>query len=212
MAVCRIQLPGRENRLAETPFYHLAPLVQTLAEILEPQLHLPFAIFGHSMGALICFELARQLRRQYGIGPVHLFVAGHRAPHLPDPHPPIHQLPDDALAEELIRLKGAFGEIFQHSELRQLVLPLMRADLSVCETYAYVDESPLGCPISVFSGREDSRVTEAEVAAWQTQTTASFRLRMVPGDHFFLHTAEIFLLQALAQDLASSLSSIGGND
>ena len=101
--LCAVQLPGRETRLREKPFVRLPALVRAVRESLRPYLHKPFAFFGHSMGALVSFELTRELRRARLPGPVHLFASGHRAPHLPDPDPPIHQLPASAMVAELRR-------------------------------------------------------------------------------------------------------------
>ena len=205
IAAERIQLPGRENRLAEPPFDRLAPLVDALASVLQAHCDLPFALFGHSMGALIAFEVARELRRRHALCPVHLFVSAHRAPQLPNPHAPVHSLCDDALAEELVRLNKDSADVFRNAELRQLLLPLLRADLAVCETYAYADEAPLDCPISAFAGSDDARVSVSEIAAWGAQTKASFKLKVVDGDHFFLQSAEAFLQDAISADLAGSI-------
>jgi surfactin synthase thioesterase subunit len=204
--VCPVQLPGRENRFREAPFTQLSPLVQTLSQVILPYLNLPFAFFGHSMGALIGFELARELRRQYRKGPVHLFVSGYRAPHLPDPDPPIHQLPESLFLEELRNLHGTPEQILQNAELMQIMLPFLRADFAVCETYAHIHEYPLDCPISAFGGREDSQLSYDELIAWRDQTSSSFSLRMVPGNHFFLLNAQAHLWQAVLHDLMLSMN------
>src|SRR5205814_4666171 len=143
---CPIQLPGRESRLLEAPFSQLFSLIEPVAQALLPYLDMPCAFFGHSMGALVSFELARYLRRQHGLSPVHLFVSGRRAPQLSDPDPPIHPLPEAEFLEELRSLKGTPEEVLQNTELLQLLLPLLRADFAVCETYAYAPETPLLCP------------------------------------------------------------------
>lgn len=110
--------------------------------------YLPFAFFGHSLGALLSFELARYLRRQYGLSPAHLFVSGHRAPQLPNDEPPIHALPEPELLVELRRFNGTPEEVLNHEELRQLILPILRADFAIYETYVYEEDDPLDCPIS----------------------------------------------------------------
>ncbi len=135
--VCPVELPGRGTRLKETPFTRLLPLVQALAQALLPHLDKPFAFFGHSMGALISFELTRQLRRLYGLVPLHLFVSAHRAPQLPDPDPPIHTLPEAEFMEELRCLNGTPKEVLEQPELMELMLPILRADFALCETYIY---------------------------------------------------------------------------
>ena len=197
--VCPVQLPGRELKLNEPPINRLSPLVETLAQVLLPYLNMPFAFFGHSMGGLISFELARQLRKERKPCPVHLFVSAYRAPQLPDPDPPIHQLPEDEFVAELRNIGGTPENILQDAELKNLFLPLLRADIAVCETYKYTDEAPLDCPISVFGGTQDGEVNQEELAAWSNQTCASFNLCMFPGDHFFLHSAHALVLQVLAR-------------
>lgn len=202
---CAVQLPGREDQLRQAPFTQLSLLEQTLAQVLEPYLHIPLVLFGHSMGGLISFELARQLRRQRQPTPVHLFVSGHHAPQLPDPNPPIHQLPDPAFVAELRRLNGTPETVLQNSELMEVFLPVLRADFAICETYKYSIEAPLDCPLSVFGGLRDDRVSRDELAAWRSQTSASFTLDMFPGNHFFLESERAIFVRALAQHLQQHL-------
>lgn len=206
--VCPVQLPGRENRLGEAPFTRLEPLVQTLDRLLRPYLDRPFAFFGHSMGALIAFELAHRLG-QNTLGPIRLFVSGHSAPQIPRRRPPIHQLPDSELVEALRDFGGTPEAVLQHPELMELLLPTLRADFSVVETYVYSPHEPLACPISVFGGLQDSEVSRDDLNVWCDQTRSSCTVRMFPGNHFFLHGAQDLLLRAVAQDLTWMLSSMG---
>jgi len=199
--VCPVQFPGREMRLMETPFTRLAPLVETLAQVLGPVLDKPFAFFGHSLGALISFELARQLRRSSGIQPVRLLVSANRAPHVPPRFRPIHDLPEAEFLLELRRLNGIPRKVLEHAEIMQIMLPILRADFSVYETYVYSTEPPLDCFISSFGGLQDPRVSRGDLEAWGDQTSTSFSLRMFPGDHFYLNTAQPLLLDALSQEL-----------
>lgn len=205
IAVCPLQLPGRENRLLEEPISSMSALVEALGRGLEPFLHMPFAIFGHSMGALIGFELAHYIRRRYGYVPLHFFASGCRAPQVPDPDPPIHQLPDALLVEELRQFRGTPEEVLQHHELVQLLLPTLRADFALCETYQYEPVELLPCPISVFGGMQDKEVAQSDLLAWEEQTESSFKLRLFAGNHFFINSARNLLLQALAQDVLRSL-------
>ncbi len=199
--VCAVQLPGRGTRLMEPPFTQLSPIIQALAGALFPLLDKPFAFFGHSLGALVSFELARQLRRQYTVQPVHLFVSADRAPQIPNRDPPVHSLPEGEFLVELLRLKGTPREVLEEKELMQIMLPVLRADFAVYETYVYSTEPPLNCPISVFGGLQDHRVTRGDLEAWRDQTSVSFSLRMLPGDHFFLNTTQPVLLRALSEEL-----------
>jgi medium-chain acyl-[acyl-carrier-protein] hydrolase len=201
--VCPVQLPGRGTRLTEPPFTQLSRLVQALAEALFPLLDKPFAFFGHSLGALVSFELARQLRRLHGVGvqPVHLFVSADRAPQIPYRDLPIHSLPEGQFLVELRRLKGTPREALEDEELMQSMLPVLRADFAVYETYVFSTEPPLNCPISTYGGLQDHKVSRGDLEAWRDQTSVSFSLRMFPGDHFFLNTTQPVLLRVLSQEL-----------
>lgn len=199
--VCAIELPGRGSRLMERPFTRLEPLIQELTPVLLPYLNKPFAFFGHSMGALVSFELARILRKEYGLSPVHLFVSGRRAPQVPDPDPPIHTLPEREFLDELRRYNGTPESVLENAELMQLFLPTLRADFAVLETYVYTPEPLLDCPITAFGGLEDWKASCDDLEAWREQTNAEFSLQMFPGDHFFIHSAQPLLLQLLSRRL-----------
>src|SRR5258708_6849949 len=133
--LCLVQLPGRENRIQETPITRLPVLVQMMADALGPAMTGQFAFFGHSMGALVAFELARELRRQGRRMPQYLFASGHRGPQLENTSRRLHMLPDDELIQELAEMNGTPAEILDNKEFMQLVLPIFRADLELCETY-----------------------------------------------------------------------------
>lgn len=202
-----IRLPGRESRMREAPYVRLAPLVEDLAEVLSPYLDEPFVFFGHSMGALIAFELARHLRRQNMTQPLHLFASGHRAPQIPDPDPPLYQLPDAEFVKEMReRYNGIPQPILDSNELLQLFLPVIRSDVTILDTYHYTDEALLECPISAYGGENDPWVSYDQLDAWRDQTQSTFSLRMYPGDHFYLQSAQASLLQVLTNDLARFLT------
>ncbi|MGH2506509.1 MAG: thioesterase II family protein [Ktedonobacteraceae bacterium] len=199
--ICPVQFPGRENRLTEQAFTQVEPLIQDLYNAISPYLDKPFAFFGHSMGALVSFELTRYLRQKAGLSPQHLCVSAHRAPHLPDRHTPIYQLPYPEFREELRHLNGTPEGVLQNEELMQLLLPTLRADFTLCETYTYDPQEPLACPIAVFGGTEDDKITSAELQAWHDQTQNAFVLHMLPGDHFFIHSTRELLLRTLSKIL-----------
>ena len=206
--VCPVQLPGRERRLRERAFTRMTPLVQEIAKAMLPHLDKPFAFFGHSMGAIISFELARHLRRDYGLEPEQLFVSGRRAPQIPDTGPPTYHLPEEEFVEELRRLNGTPKEVLEHTELLGLLLPLLRADFELIQTYRYIAEPPLDCPISAFGGLQDDEAGRNLLEGWEEQTTASFALHMFPGDHFFLHSSQGILLQTLCQELEQLVDKV----
>jgi medium-chain acyl-[acyl-carrier-protein] hydrolase len=196
-----ILLPGHEANHGEGLFSSISPLVDLLVPTIASYQSTPFVFFGHSMGALVSFELARQLRRQRIPGPVHMIVSGHRAPQLRDPRPILHQLPDREFQHELRELGGTPETVLQNPELMELLLPVLRADFALCESYLYAAEEPLDCSITAFGGNNDLKVSREELSAWQTQTRKSFSLRMFPGGHFFVQTAEMLVLRILADDL-----------
>ncbi|PMB28391.1 putative thioesterase [Fischerella thermalis CCMEE 5319] len=202
--VCSIELPGRLKQMKSPPFTGMEPLVSAIAPILLPYLDKPFAFFGHSMGGLLSFELARQLRREHNLTPVHLFVSASRAPQIPSPKPPIHALPETEFKEELRRLNGTPASVLENTELMHLLTPILRADFAVLETYVYIQEPPLECSITAFGGLEDQEVSLQELEGWRSQTQNSFQLQMFSGDHFFIHSAQSLLIEDLARDLRAS--------
>jgi medium-chain acyl-[acyl-carrier-protein] hydrolase len=202
--LCPVQLPGRENRLNEPPYRGLRPLLHALAPSLQPYLDVPFAFFGHSLGALVGFELARRFRRQHLPTPVHLFVSGREAPQIRDLDPPIHALPEAAFIEKLRRYDGTPVALLENPDIMAVFLPTLRADFALSETYVYDDEAPLACPISAFGGLQDAEVSQADLTAWRHQTGGRFALRLFLGGHFFLREQQPALLQAVFQDLRES--------
>lgn len=205
--VCAVQLPGRGSRLMEEPFTEMGALVPVLAENLQPYLTIPFAFFGHSLGAFISFELARYLRTKAMPEPQALFVSGAPAPQLRRSEPPLHDLPESELIKELRKFNGTPNEVLEHAELMQLMLPTLRADFTLLETYSYKTSKPLDCPIIAFGGTRDHSVTAALVEAWRAQTNTSFSRRMVPGDHFFVNTNRKQLLLLISRQLSRRLSA-----
>ncbi len=203
--VCAVQLPGRENRLMEEALRDVPAAVKALADVLGPSLVEPWALFGHSMGALIGFELLRELRRRGVRAPRHFFASGYRAPHVPDPHPPIYDLPDNEFVEEMNRRYDAVPPAARESaELMELFLPGLRADISVCDTYAYSEDDPLDCPISACGGEQDEQVARADLEAWAVQTSASFDLSLFPGGHFFIESARDEVLASISTTLSEA--------
>ncbi len=199
--VAAIQLPGREGRIRETPYLSIPQLVPALADELLDGTFAPFAIFGHSVGTLIAFEVCRFLRSRALGQPVELFVSAHAAPQIPYPGPYIHQLPDADFVEELRRYHGTPEAVFQSAELLAMVLPPLRADFTMLETYRYERQEPFSFPITAFAGREDNEAPAALIEPWTAQTSADFELLTLPGDHFFLHSARDRLLRALVTRL-----------
>jgi medium-chain acyl-[acyl-carrier-protein] hydrolase len=199
--VIPVELPGRGNRLKEQPFVSLPELIDVLAGAILPLLDSPVAFFGHSMGAVIAFELARCLRRQHATEPQAIFVSGRHAPQIQDPDPVTYNLPRDEFIEELGKLDGTPKEVLEHAELMELMIPLLRADFQVIQTYEYRAEPPLRCRIIGYGGLQDPDVTRDLIQPWEEQTNSFFGLHMLPGDHFFIRSSQRLLLGLLSQDL-----------
>ena len=199
--VCPIQLPGRGMRLSEPPYNKLGPLIESLTPALKPFLNKPFALFGHSMGGLICYELTRALRVRYGLEPRRLFLAGRQAPPFHDRSAATYDLPEPEFIEQLRVLNGTPPEVLAQPELRRFLVPLLRAEFELCQTYVYEPGPLLDCPVSVFGGLDDGEVSYEELDSWREYTTGECSLRMLPGDHFFVQTSKTQLLAMLSEDL-----------
>jgi medium-chain acyl-[acyl-carrier-protein] hydrolase len=200
--VCPIQLPGREDRLKEPPFTELPVLVQTLIPHIRSYLDKPFAFFGHSMGALIAYVLTHELWRQTDRLPVHLFLSAHGAPDSSPVLPPIHQLTDSAFLIALQRRYRSVPALLWHdAELRALFLPMLRADMTLFETYVYHPMPLLPCPLTVYGGSQDMLVSQANLDAWRNLGNSHFDLRMFAGNHFYLNDTAPALLNAIGTAL-----------
>jgi len=202
-----VQLPGRESRIREKPIGSLSSLTTELVNFLHPHLDRPYAFFGHSMGALMCFELARELRRRDRPLPCHLLVSGQPAPQLPRRHDPLAHLPDADFVEQLHRRYGyALPEDDEQlDELLDVMLPTLRSDVMVTDDYVHGAEAPFDCPITAFGGLDDPTVTRHELDAWRHQTRGLFRTRMLPGGHFYLESEWKFLVRFIVDSLRSTL-------
>ncbi len=204
-------LPGRGMPFDEPSFTCIPELVQVVAEAVEPQLDRPFAVFGHSFGALLAFELARELRRRGWPVPAHLFVSAFRAPQLARRHSAIHQLPDAELIHAVRqRYNGIPRAVLEDAELLALTLPTLRADLRLHEGYRYEPEPPLDCGISAMAGAQDPLVAEWEAAAWAAQTRTRFTLELLSGDHFFVTADPKPLLAIIQRELQQLMPQASG--
>jgi medium-chain acyl-[acyl-carrier-protein] hydrolase len=199
-----VRLPGREQRLSETPFRRMGPLVEAIYEAMAPQLSGRYAFYGHSLGAIVAFEMARKIRIQGGQGPIRLLVSAHSAPQVGLRRPPFHKLPDKEFVDVLRSLAGTPQEALENEDLMGLLMVALRADFEVDETYSYEEGQPLECPISAFGGIDDPDVSQANLAAWRAQTSRQFSLHMMEGDHFFIFRSPDFV-NRLSQELKAHL-------
>ena len=201
--VLAVQYPGRHDRFIEPPLTDIHRIADDIAGDAVLWADQPWAIFGHSMGALVGFEVARRL----GCGPTHLFVSGHQAPDLPRKRGqdrPIHQLDNAGLIAELQLLNSAEVAALEHPEIQQLLLPTVRADYQAVETYKFEEGPALRMPISAYVGDADPLVDPIDAGEWRRFTAGAFRLEVFPGDHFYLQGNESTLAQAIARHLAGA--------
>lgn len=180
-------LPAREARIREPGYTQIDKLVEKLALEIAPYLDKPFAFFGHSMGAIISFELARRLRDERGLEPEHLFVSGRRSPRIPRRDLYIHDLPEAEFVAEIEQMNGTPKEVLEHKELMALLIPMLRADFALCHSYVYAPGEPLRCPITVLGGTRDDDAPPDELDDWHKETTGKCSVQMFEGDHFFIN-------------------------
>jgi len=195
------ELPGRGERLGEAPCTNMRELVPAIASALSGILDTPFALFGHSLGAFIAFELARYLKTYFGKEPAQLFVSGNTPPHLPRAEPVTYNLPEAEFRAEVARLNGTPQEILSNAEAMSLLTPILRADFELIETYKYQEGPKLSCPIRAFGGLQDTEILMDDLSEWRHHTSSSFCLSMMPGDHFFIAKSERQMLSVLSTDL-----------
>ncbi|MFE6921434.1 thioesterase II family protein [Nocardia sp. NPDC057663] len=205
VAVVPVQPPGREMRWREAPYETVDELVEELLTVMSGRWHQPFALFGHSMGAIIAYEIARRLHAGGQPSPIHLFVSGRRAPQLPATEPLAHRAGDDEFVEVVRELGGTPEHVLTDETLRSNLFTLLRADFAVNETYRYRPGPPLDTAVTVFGGVEDPRVSRNELTAWQQCTTGPFELRLEPGGHFFVVSQRARVLGHIGRTLTGAL-------
>jgi surfactin synthase thioesterase subunit len=194
--IVAVQLPGRGSRLAEPALTRMDELVAALVQAMPTGA--PYSVFGHSLGALVAYELVQELCRRDRRLPDHLIVSGFPAPSTPRTEPPVHHLPDDELINEVGRRHGGVpAEILADPELTAMMAGYLRADYEILETYAWRPDPPLPVPVTVFGGRDDVIDADA-LRAWQRHASGELTLRLFPGDHFYFRQHEMTVLRALA--------------
>jgi medium-chain acyl-[acyl-carrier-protein] hydrolase len=199
-----VEFPGRGGRISEPLCTSLPSLLDDLIlSVLQQIEGKPFAFFGHSLGALVAFELTRRLRSKFNLEPLCLFVSGRVAPNLRDTSSQMHTLPEQKFIERLRKFNGTPEEILSDPPMMQFMMPILRADFAVAETYQHVLENPLDCSIIAFSGLNDGEVNLSALEKWRINTTGNFKIKFFPGDHFFLHSSQKPLLQEVSRELTS---------
>ena len=202
--VLAAQLPGRESRLREQPLTSIAAMVESVRPAVEAATDLPYAIFGHSMGALMAFELTAALAHSGLRAPSHLFVSARRSPDEPDPKFPVHPLPEAQFLDELQERYGAIPDAVRNEpELLELLLPVLRADIKAVETYLPTHGARVACAIDVYGGEHDTHPYPSQLPLWQRVADQPVRIRMFTGDHFYLNAHR----EALTADIAARWST-----
>jgi len=196
-----VQLPGRESRIGEPNITRMSDLIAELVDGLSGVTHGAYALYGHSIGALIAFELSRELRRRGKPLPIHLFVSARRAPQCP-PVPPTHHLGDKEFLADITKRYGEIpSAILSEPEVLSVYLRILRADVALMDTYRYDDEPPLTVPVTAYGGIQDRTVTQSMLEAWRVHTSSTFRLQMFDGGHFFPDALRTQLIRTIVEDL-----------
>jgi medium-chain acyl-[acyl-carrier-protein] hydrolase len=201
-----VHYPGRGSRFNERPFTSLNSMVDEISSVIPPLLDKPFAFLGHSMGGMIAFELVRRLRQNGFPQPEALFISACRAPQIPNLQKPIHALPEEQFLTSLRSFNGIPAEVLKDRELLGLTLPTLRADFEMYETHQFVPGVPLDCPIIVFGGRDDPRVSSGQLEGWRELTRSRFEARFFDGGHFFINAEKESIRESIMEEIASQRS------
>jgi medium-chain acyl-[acyl-carrier-protein] hydrolase len=201
LAVTAPDLPGRGSSYDRPPFRRVDEAVAHLLPSLRGLPDRGYGLFGYSMGALIGFELARALHETGDALPAALFVAAARAPQIPPREPPVHRLGDDDVLRELVRFQGTTPELLADRELMALVLPRLRADFELCETYVYRPGPRLPLPVHAFGGRTDEKISAADLAAWSEVAEPASTSEQWAGGHFFIQQSGEMMAERIAMSL-----------
>jgi medium-chain acyl-[acyl-carrier-protein] hydrolase len=184
--MCAVQPPGRSTRLKEPPLTRISIIVEQLAQAMFPFLDKPFAFFGHSMGAMVLFDLAHHLKQNGGKLPVHIFVSGRRAPQVPSLHPHIHHLTNEECISIMRGYNAVPEEILENSQLMKLLMPVIKADFEAVEKWTYEEKPSLEIPIWAFAAVNDNLASRENMEVWNLHTCKAFKLFTFPGQHFFI--------------------------
>ncbi|MER5599764.1 alpha/beta fold hydrolase [Streptomyces sp. NPDC002265] len=199
-----VQYPGRQDRRSEPLLDSVPALADKIYDVLRPWTDRPIALFGHSMGASLAYEITRRLEQEQGVVPAALVASGRRAPSAHRDET-VHLRDDDGLVAEMRGLSGTNPQLLGDEEVLRMILPAIRADYRAAETYVWEPGPPLRCPVTCLVGDDDPKVTVEEAAAWSGHTDGPFTLKVFPGGHFFLaqHQKEIVRLMTAQLEVSA---------
>ena len=206
--VCPVELPGRGTRISENLIDNIEELLTNISNEMTDWLDKPFMFFGHSMGALIGYELVFKIYENYNILPEKLYVSAHKAPFLDRGGPIMHKLKKNDFINELKKMNGIAKELLEHKELMDLMLPIIRNDYAVCENYNYKEKEKINVPITAFGGTFDKEIREEHLKQWSNVTNADFNYFLIEGDHFFIVKEKEKFMNLFAKLLINDISKI----
>lgn len=207
-----VHYPGRGSRSTETAINSLPVLIEKLSQAIQPLLDKSFVFFGHSLGGLIAFELAKRLRTNELSQPKIIFISSCGAPQIPDPNPSIHTFPENEFINSLNKMNGIPQEILKNQELMNLILPILRADFELVETYEYISDEPLDCPIIAIGGLDDERISRERLEGWAAHTRVRFNSLYFPGNHFFINSAKGAVIETVLAEIGMAANPPSQDD
>jgi pyochelin biosynthesis protein PchC len=196
-----VQYPGRQERLGESCVTEMDPLADRITEALLPLTDRPVALFGHSMGAVVAYEVTLRLLARHRVRPRQLFVSGHGSPVQERAERDLHLRDDDGLLDGLRELSGLDGAVYDDHDLRPLVMPSLRADMQLVENYRRTRVQRVDIPVAAYAGDSDPEISTADMTAWRDVTTAEFSTRTLPGGHFYLQDRQAELIADISARL-----------
>ena len=201
--ICAVQPPGREGRISESPISDLKILISNIADVITPHTNIPYAFFGHCNGALISYELFRELRRRGVTLPEHMFISSFRSPERVNINKVLNDLPESEFLSLLRTYGGIPDSILNDKEIIQSLMPTLRADFSLHENYRYTEEEKINCPLTIYGGLKDNIVPRKELVGWRDMTSAGAKIKLFPGGHFFIDSHTKSVVKSINSELQS---------
>jgi medium-chain acyl-[acyl-carrier-protein] hydrolase len=201
LQVCPIELPGRGALSLEALPTSVVALARAIALSIYPYTDIPYALFGHSMGALIAYEVACHVESKALKRLCKLLASGCQAPYLPRKKPPVSELPAPEFLERIREINGTPEEILMHDELMDIVLPILRADFALCEHYSLRNTHLLQAPITTLAGNQDEDISDLDMQGWGRLTTGNYSSLLFDGGHFFIKDKEDQVLKSICDEL-----------